>query len=80
MGRKVSQLCWHRGRAADNLAAAVEQGDLKASVLLLKGLGGLAGVAPHVGSEIPEQLAEEAEISQVEAQTAASLRRSLAIL
>ena len=67
-------------KAADNLANAIEEGDLKASVLLLKGLGGLAGVTPHIGIEKVEQLAEEAEIIQEEAQTAALLRRSLATL
>ena len=42
------------GKAAENLASAIDEGDLKASVLLLKGLGGLSGAVQHLASLMPD--------------------------
>lgn len=64
-------------KAADNLATAIENGDLKASVMLLRGMGGLSGTTPAIGLDDPLRLAENAEIAAKEAESYAALRRTL---
>jgi hypothetical protein len=49
--------------ASGNVASAIEHGDLRASIVLLKGLGSLAGTPPATGSEDPETLRGEAQIA-----------------
>lgn len=48
-------------QAMSNVAVAIENGDLKASIIVLKGLGLLGGVAPTVGSDDPSELAADVE-------------------
>ena len=48
--------------AASNVSSAVEDGDLKASLTLLKGLGALSGRIRAIGSDDPEVIEEEAFI------------------
>ncbi len=64
-------------KAADNLAAAVEQGDLKASLAVLRGIGMLEGEAPSIGSDDPEVLAENAEQAAVQTRTFREMSRML---
>ena len=47
-------------KAADNVARAVDEGDLRASLAVLKGTGALAGKTPGVRSENPRRLAVDA--------------------
>lgn len=54
--------------AASNLASAVEEGNLKASFALLKGLGALSGCPPAIGSEDLETLRGDAHVAEQEAQ------------
>ena len=58
-------------RAMTNVAEAVEQGNLKASLSLLKGLGVFGGHLPTVGSDDPKVLAEDEALRE---QTAANAR------
>ena len=44
-------------KAMSNVADAVDEGDLSASLSVLKGLGVLAGVAQRLGSDDPDVLA-----------------------
>lgn len=46
-------------RAMTNVAEAVEQGNLSASLSVLKGLGVFGGQLPAVGSDDPKVLAED---------------------
>jgi len=50
-------------KAMANVAAAVESGNLNVSVTLLKGLGVLDGAYPRPGSDDPQELAEQARLS-----------------
>ena len=49
--------------AADVVATAIQQGDLRTALAVLKGIGVLAGSPPAIGSEDPAELAEEAEVT-----------------
>ncbi len=46
--------------AANNVAKAVESGDLATSLVVLRGLGALSGKAPQIGAEDAAVLAERA--------------------
>jgi hypothetical protein len=61
-------------KAAENIAAAVEKGDLKASLLLLRVFAGSFGVVDVIGSDDPKRLADEAELAAAEARELASAR------
>ena len=47
-------------KAVRNVGEAVERGDLRASIAVLKGLGALGGTLPGIGSDDPQILAGEA--------------------
>ena len=47
-------------RATEVVAAAVESGDVTASIRVLKGIGALSGNAPRIGAEDPKTLREKA--------------------
>ncbi|MGE3842880.1 MAG: helix-turn-helix domain-containing protein [Vicinamibacterales bacterium] len=57
-------------RAMTNVAEAVEQGDLRASLSVLKGLGVFGGHLPSVGSDDPKVLAEDEALKEQTAETA----------
>ncbi len=57
-------------RAMTNVAEAVEHGDLRASLSVLKGLGVFGGHLPNVGSDDPKVLAEEEAVTEQTAETA----------
>ena len=61
-------------RAAANVAKAIEEGDLRASLAVLRGLGSLAGKGPVCGTDDPQVLREESEIAKKESQFHRSLR------
>ena len=46
-------------RAADNLARAVDAGNLQASLVVLRGLGELSGSLPLLGTDDPQRLWDE---------------------
>ena len=52
------------GTATTNVAGAIEDGDLRSSITLLKGLGSLSGQLPPIGSDDPEVVREEAYIAE----------------
>lgn len=64
-------------RAAENLAAAVEQGDLKASLAVLRGVGALEGRNPTIESDDPRELADNAEHTAAQARNAREMSRML---
>ncbi len=65
-------------KAAENIARAVEAGDLRMSLLVLKGFGGLGGRAPSVGSEDPAVLAQSAAFIDHQARSIQRLLNSVA--
>jgi len=67
-------------RAMANVAEAVESGNLKASLTVLKGLGVLSGVQPGLCSDDPALLAEEAELRALADKSNRRLRRLTASL
>lgn len=66
-------------RAAQNVAEAVEGGDVSVSLKVLKGIGALSGEAPRPVTDDAEVLREEAEIDRAEQQSDREIRRLLAI-
>jgi post-segregation antitoxin (ccd killing protein) len=54
-------------KAAENVAKAVEDGDLKASFLVLRGFAGPFGIAHPIGSDDPDKLGADWEQAQREA-------------
>ena len=50
--------------AATNVGSAIENGDLKTSLTLLKGLGALSGRVRAIGSDDPDVVREEAYIAK----------------
>lgn len=58
----VTRLVSAAHRSADVVAKAVERGNLKASLAILKGLGALPGAIPRFGHIDPKVLQEEADI------------------
>ncbi len=46
-------------KAADNLATAVEAGNVPASLVVLRGLGELSGSSPLIGTTDPQRLSDE---------------------
>jgi hypothetical protein len=65
-------------KAAENVAAAVAAGDLRISLVVLKGLGSLPGSAPTVGVTDPESLREMTNSHARNVNGPARLRRLLA--
>src|SRR5262249_43818733 len=58
--REVEARLFHLAEiAADVVVHAVRNGDLRAALAVLKGLGVFPGVAPAIGGEDPDELAEE---------------------
>ena len=68
------------GKAAENVAKAVEGGDLRASLLVLKGFSEMVGQAPRVGSDDPQKLEENAKLAHMEAENADYQRRMMAAI
>lgn len=68
--------CSHK--AAENVAAAIESGDTRLSLVVLRGLGNLCGNAPATGVTDPDAMREDDEISRSEREQAKSMRRLLA--
>lgn len=64
--------------AAEVVAAAVEGGDVRAALAVLKGLGLLDGRPRGVGGEDPETLQAEAELSSREQEKDRSWRQLMA--
>ena len=52
--------------ACETVAAAVEQGDVRAALVVLKGVGVLAGTLPVIGAENPDELAHDATVAAQE--------------
>ncbi len=61
-------------KAAETVAHAVDQGDLKAALVLLKGLGILSGSGAAFGPDDSDVLRQESEVAQEEAELARSER------
>lgn len=49
-------------RASEVVAEAIDRGNLKAALAILKGIGALEGVAPKIGEEDPEELRLDAQL------------------
>ena len=64
-------------KAAENVATAVENGDLKASLFVLRDFA--PPFTRSIGSDDPVRLAEDAAIAEREARTEAHMRRLLPI-
>ena len=62
-------------KAMSNVADAVDKGNLSASLSVLKGLGVFNGVAPRLGSDDPDVLAEEATLRERETRSAFLMRK-----
>jgi len=65
-------------RAAGNLVSAIQDGDLRSSIAVLKGIGALPGTPLRIGSDEPEDLKEEAQIARDEARADRSIRSLIA--
>ena len=63
--------------ATDVVAQAVEAGDVRASLAVLKGIGALNGSQKHPGSDKPEVLAEDAQLAEADRREHNLLHRSL---
>jgi hypothetical protein len=56
----------------------VQEGEVRAALAVLKGLGALPGSAPRIGAEDPAELAEEDRLARRERATHRDLGRLLA--
>lgn len=68
------------GKATENIAAAIDKGDLRASLLLLCLFALPLGTVDVIGSDDAKRLAEEAELAAAEARELASARRLIAMI
>lgn len=68
------------GKATENIAAAIDKGDLRASLLLLRLFALPLGTVDVIGSDDAKRLAEEAELAAAEARELASARRLIAMI
>jgi len=66
-------------RAVQTVCAAVEGGDAKIAIALLKGLGLLDGRAAAIGVDNPSVLRDEVEVAEQEAASDRNLRAMLAL-
>jgi transposase-like protein len=64
--------------ACETVAAAVERGDVRAALAVLKGVGALGGTTPEIGGEDPEELAHDATVATQEHAADRSMRALLA--
>ncbi len=61
--REVEGRLLHLAHAAlEAVATAIDRGDVRAALGVLKGIGALPGTPPSIGGENPEELAEDAAI------------------
>ncbi len=60
--------------AAETVAAAVDYGDVRASLAVLRGIGLLVGAPLQIDGEDPAELAEEAEIAARERASERAMR------
>jgi hypothetical protein len=72
------QVAW--SKAAENIAAAIDSGDLKASMLLFRVFAVTTDAADAIGSDDAKRLAEDAELAAAEARELASVRRLITII
>jgi hypothetical protein len=63
--------------AVETVSAAVESGDVRASLAVLRGTGTLAGDRQPIGPEDPEEVEQEAEVSKMEREGQRAERRML---
>ena len=59
--------------------AAVQKGDVRAALAVLKGLGALPGARPGIGAECPKELAEEKQLAEQHTASLRDLRRLLTL-
>ena len=65
--------------AAETVAAAVDHGDVRASLAVLRGIGLLAGAPPQIDGEDPAELAEEADLAARERASERAIRSVTAL-
>lgn len=65
--------------ALEAVEGAVKNGDVRAALAVLKGLGALSGNAPNIGAEDPVELAEEKRLAERERANQRDLRQLLAL-
>jgi len=51
-------------RASEVIAEAIDRGNLKAAIAVLKGIGALPGAVPKIGEDDPDELQLEARINE----------------
>lgn len=61
--------------AAERVSEAIQAGDIRASLAVLRGLGLLAGDRPHIGPENPDEVTADADLFRRE-RAAIALRGS----
>jgi transposase-like protein len=61
-------------KASENIAHAVESGDLRVSLILLRGVGALNATVSEIGSDNAVRLANEARLTEAETRNADTLR------
>jgi hypothetical protein len=60
--------------AMEKVAEAVRSGDVRVALTVLKGVGGLEGRSPRIGSGDPDRLQKEADIERNEEEAMMTLR------
>ena len=76
--REVASRLDHVVQAAvETISAAVESGDVRAALAVLRGTGVLAGDRPRIGPEDPDEVAQEAEVSKMERDAQRAQRRMM---
>ena len=61
--------------AVEAVAAAIEAGDVRAALAVLRSAGVLSGRQPEIGPECADEVAEEAEVAARERSSSLKLRR-----
>jgi len=78
LSREVEARLPHLAEAAlGTVEAAVQNGDVRAALAVLKGLGALSGSAPTIGAENPGELAEDRLVADRERTFLRKLRRMI---
>jgi hypothetical protein len=76
LSREVEARLPHLAEVAlATVQAAVEQGDVRAALAVLKGLGALSGVPLEIGTDDPVELAEEKRVAEGQRAMRSTLRR-----
>jgi len=66
-------------QAIETVSAAIEEGDVRAALAILKGAGVLGGYSSEIGPEDPTEVEEEAEFAARERESDRLLRRAMTI-